>query len=268
MTPLDQKRLLDRARRRQSIGRSVDIHQQAASTNDLAHQAGESSQPPPSGHIIIAEHQTAGRGQRGRTWSAPPRSALLFSVLLDPPPILASPPFLTAWGAIGMAWTLRDWGLPARIKWPNDVLIDDRKVSGILVERRQATIVGIGVNVSVRPEDFPADLRLPATSIEIELGRPVDRTDIFNQLLDQLDALYTDTLARGLEPLWRQWTELAQDFRGDAVRVLLNEGQKIGKLIDVRPDRGARLILPDGQEESIPPELILRVEKLTGEIKS
>ncbi len=268
MMPLDTKRLLDRASRRRAIGQSFDIHQQAASTNDLAHQAGESSQPPPSGHIILAEHQTAGRGQRGRTWSAPPRSALLFSILLEPPPLLSSPPFLTAWGAIGIAWTIRDLGLPARIKWPNDVLIDDRKVSGILVERRQATIVGIGLNVSVRPEDFPDDLRLPATSIEIELGRPIDRTDLFNQILDQLDALYTDALARGLEPLWQQWTELALDFRGEGVRILLHDGQQIGKLIDLRPDRGARIILPDGLEQSIPPELILRIEKITGEVNS
>lgn len=264
MKPLDTKRLLDRADERRAIGRSFDVHQQAASTNDLAHHAGESPSPRASGHVIVAEHQTAGRGQRGRTWSAPPRSALLFSILLEPPTLVASPPFLTAWGAIGLAWTLRDLGLAARIKWPNDVLIDHRKIAGILVERRQATVVGIGLNVSVQSEEFPADLRLPATSVEIELGRPVDRTDLFNQLLDQLDALYTDALVRGLEPLWQQWTELAQDFRGEGVRVLLNEGQKIGKLLDLRPDRGARLILPDGKEESIPSELILRVEKITG----
>jgi BirA family biotin operon repressor/biotin-[acetyl-CoA-carboxylase] ligase len=261
MTPLDRPRLLARSARRRWIGRSLDIREQAASTNDLAHAAAESASPPESGHVIIAEHQSAGRGQRGRVWSAPPGSALLFSVLLEPPSELSAPAFLTGWAAIAAAWTLRSLGLPAVIKWPNDLLVEDRKIAGILVERRQATVVGMGLNVSIQPHEFPSDVRIPATSVEIELGRPIDRSDLFNQILDQLDHIFAEALERGLEPIWRQWTELSQDLVGRPVRVTLSAGELTGELIDLRPDRGARLLLPSGLTHPIPPEQIIRVDR-------
>jgi BirA family transcriptional regulator, biotin operon repressor / biotin---[acetyl-CoA-carboxylase] ligase len=260
MIPLDVERLRRSGARRSHIGRSLQVHDQTASTNDLAHEAAGEANSPPAGHVIVAEHQTSGRGQRGRTWTAPARSALLFSIVVNPPPTLDSPSFLTAWAAVGIAWILRELGLPAVIKWPNDVLVEDRKISGILVERRLATVVGAGLNVSVRPEDFPTDVRLPATSIEMELGRPVDRTEILQQLLDQLDRLYADALDRGLEPLWQQWTELSQRQIGQWVRIVRTAGDDSGRLLDLRPDRGATLLRGDGETIIILPESILRVE--------
>lgn len=266
MMPLDVDRLRRLADKRSIIGRTFDHRLQTESTSDLAHAAWETASPalptPAVGHVFVAESQTAGRGQRGRSWSAPAGSALLFSILLDPPQAHSAPSFITAWAAVGVAWTLRELGLLAVIKWPNDLLIDERKICGILVERRRATVVGIGLNVSIRPDQFPSDLRLPATSIQTELGRPIDRAELLDRLLDQLDTLYLDATHRGLEPLWQQWTELSQNLIGQNVRVTLSQGESIGTLLDLRPDRGARLRTIDGPEISFPSETIWRIDRL------
>jgi BirA family biotin operon repressor/biotin-[acetyl-CoA-carboxylase] ligase len=132
-------------------------------------------------------------------------------------------------------------------------------VSGILVERREATVVGIGINVAIKPHEFPPDLRLPATSLDELLSAPVDRTDLLNQVLDELDGRYQDSLLRGPETLWGEWTILAEDLCGKDVIAWTAQEGVAGRLLDLRPDRGARLRLPHGQERTLPPEMLLRI---------
>ena len=124
------------------IGRRIAVWSRVASTNDLAAQAGRSASN--EGLVVMAEEQTAGRGRRGRSWTAPPRSSILMSVLLFPPPDLAPAvpesafgcAWLTAMGAVATAEVVSAWtGREAAIKWPNDVRVDGRKIAGILVER-------------------------------------------------------------------------------------------------------------------------------------
>src|SRR4051795_8952633 len=131
------------------------------STSDRARELAGAGAP--HGALVTAAEQTAGRGRQGRTWSAPPGSALLMSLVLrDAPPLL---PLLAA-VAVAQAC-----GEQARIKWPNDVLLDGRKVAGILAEGRPAegwAVLGIGVNVAVSPADLPPELHATAGT----LGRP------------------------------------------------------------------------------------------------
>ena len=124
------------------IGRRIAVWNRVSSTNDLAARA--ASTMANDGLVVLAEEQTAGRGQRGRTWTVPPRSSILMSVLLFPPPELArlgaeAPAgcaWLTALAAVATAELVSSWtGRDARIKWPNDVRVDGRKIAGILVER-------------------------------------------------------------------------------------------------------------------------------------
>ena len=124
------------------IGRRIAVWNRVTSTNDLAARAGTSASN--DGLVVLAEEQTAGRGRRGRSWTAPPRSSILMSVVLFPPPHLAPAvpeaafgcAWLTALGAVATAEVVAAWtGRDATIKWPNDVRVDGRKIAGILVER-------------------------------------------------------------------------------------------------------------------------------------
>jgi BirA family biotin operon repressor/biotin-[acetyl-CoA-carboxylase] ligase len=120
----------------------------------------------PSGTIVTAGAQTAGRGRQGRRWSAPAGKALLYSAILRP---LDERHLLLPLAAALAACEAIEAAAPAecRVKWPNDVWIDERKVAGILIEARppQFAVIGIGVNVAIEPDEFPADLRWPATSV-------------------------------------------------------------------------------------------------------
>src|SRR5262249_38719143 len=157
------------------VGRRVAVWDRVTSTNDIAARAASSTAN--EGLVVLAEHQSAGRGSRGRTWDTPPRSSILMSGLLFPPPNPADPAWLTALGAVAAADVVAAWtGREAAIKWPNDVRVDGRKVAGILVERAVGAVVGIGLNANIAPGQFPDDLKEKATSIRILLGHPIERS--------------------------------------------------------------------------------------------
>src|SRR6516225_9244551 len=115
------------------LGRRVLVFDRLDSTNNLA--ATLANDPANEGLAILADEQTAGRGQHGRTWLAAPGQSVLLSVLIAPPPELCRPAVLTAWAAVAVCATIqRTLDQPPRIKWPNDVLLNERKVGGILIE--------------------------------------------------------------------------------------------------------------------------------------
>ena len=151
------------------LGRRLIVLDEVDSTNDyLMERAAELE----DGAIVIAESQSAGRGRRGRAWVAPRSAALLFSILVKANDSFGSGEFprLTHLAAVAVAGGIEG----AQIKWPNDVYLDGRKLAGILVEARgDCAVVGIGVNVDTRAEEFPDDLDYPATSLRIASARPV-----------------------------------------------------------------------------------------------
>jgi BirA family transcriptional regulator, biotin operon repressor / biotin---[acetyl-CoA-carboxylase] ligase len=151
------------------------------------------------GLVVFAEHQTAGRGQRGNVWQSAPGKGLLFSILLRPDVAVQDSPRLVNWAVKGIARTLEPaCRRKAIIEPPNDVYINERKIAGVLVEMRAQSgaphiaVVGIGLNVSHTPGDFPEDLRDHATSVAIVTGREVDRTAFAITLLRNLDQLYRE----------------------------------------------------------------------------
>src|SRR3984893_12355421 len=147
-----------------TIGRQIIVLEQPGSTNDaILEQAAANSQ---EGLVLFAEHQTAGRGQRGNRWESAAGKGLWFSVLLRPRIDLPSSPQLTAWAAEAISGVIEnEFSLTPTIKLPNDVQIDGRKVAGVLVEMRaqknapHLAIAGIGVNVNQSREDFPTELQ-------------------------------------------------------------------------------------------------------------
>ena len=164
---------------------NIHRYESIASTNDLAIRMAEEGAP--EGTVVIAREQTAGKGRHGRNWSSPPGSGLYLSVVLRP-----NLSFDKFWQTAFVASVAASEaiaevsGLPARIKWPNDILINERKVCGILVEARKppAAIVGIGINVNTPA--FPPEIVQKATSIAIELGHPIALENIEKSLLTHL----------------------------------------------------------------------------------
>ena len=170
----------------------LEIHGSIGSTNDRARElAGAGAE---AYTVVIAEEQSAGRGREGRRWESPPRTGLWISVVapsLDPAarPLLPLRAGLAACRAVESAAP----GVRAGIKWPNDVFIAGRKAGGILCEGGPSAIV-IGVGLNVRRAAFPAELAATATSLEAELGGPVDRAALAGFLLDELRTLLTPPL--------------------------------------------------------------------------
>jgi BirA family biotin operon repressor/biotin-[acetyl-CoA-carboxylase] ligase len=156
------------------------------------------------GTVAVAEEQTEGRGRLGRSWHAPPRSSVLMSVLLRPAVTSERLPELSlvAGGAVAQA-IAELTGLEPAIKFPNDVLLRDRKVAGILAEASEGRVVlGVGVNANQTEEELPDQTQHPPTSLRIELDAPVDRAQLLAAILLQLERAYeawnaTETSASG-----------------------------------------------------------------------
>ena len=144
----------------------------------------------PAGTVVVADHQTAGRGRLGRTWVAPPGASLLTSVLLRPQLPAERRHLLVAAAGLAMAEAVEsETGVVAGLKWPNDLLVGDRKLCGVLAEAAaDALVVGLGVNVEWT--DVPGDLAAIATACNLEGGRPTERS----ALLDSFLARFADRL--------------------------------------------------------------------------
>jgi BirA family biotin operon repressor/biotin-[acetyl-CoA-carboxylase] ligase len=157
----------------------------------------------PEGAVGVAEHQTAGRGRLGRRWTAPPGTAIQASVLLRPP---AGAPIqqLSLIGGLAVAETVEEaLQLSAQIKWPNDVMVDRRKVAGVLAEARDGVVVlGMGLNVNQTRAELPEDARIPAASLRTVDGVERDRAPLLADLLLRLERHYDAWAAGGLDALF------------------------------------------------------------------
>jgi BirA family biotin operon repressor/biotin-[acetyl-CoA-carboxylase] ligase len=232
------------------LGQVVHWFAEVPSTSDVAKALAEEGAA--HGDVVVAECQTAGRGRRGRTWSSPPGRNLYFSVVLRPelPPSRA--PELTLLASVALCQAIRDGGVDAAIKWPNDVLVGGRKVAGILLEMAAETdqlqwvVIGVGVNVNARDEDFPPELREVATSMAIERGEPVPRALFAAAVLGALEAWLDRHAAEGFGPVRETWRSLC-DTLGREVRVkLAGEGDLVGVAEDV-DGTGALLVRAGGE---------------------
>jgi BirA family biotin operon repressor/biotin-[acetyl-CoA-carboxylase] ligase len=206
----------------------------------------------PEGTVLVADHQTAGRGRRDRVWLAPPRSSLLASILVRPRLAAARLAVVTQAVAIAAADAcVATAGVRAELKWPNDLLVGSRKLAGVLAESVldptgavSAVVVGIGLNVSGPPGDsVSSEWPAGATALELEAGRPIERDDVLAALLDGLARLDQPTVTR------RYRAELGT--LGREVRVELPDGSFAGRAEDVRADGALVVLLPDGSRRSV-----------------
>ncbi|MDP6529862.1 MAG: biotin--[acetyl-CoA-carboxylase] ligase [Gemmatimonadota bacterium] len=230
------------------FGRTLEIRATVDSTNAalLARDPADT----PVGATLVAEHQSAGRGRRGRSFDSRPGLGIWASVVLPPPSDSRRAPRLSLVAALAVARALEsEAGVPARIKWPNDVRMDGRKVCGLLVEGRTAggtlfPVVGFGVNVHHRPADFPSGLASPASSLEMATGRSLPRSRILAAVLREL-ARAVDAEEAGELDL-PAWFSRRDDLPGRSV--VVEEGGSVLRGRSLGIDETGSLLLETGTE--------------------
>ena len=243
--PLDRDRLGSLSQG--GVPWTVEVLDEAPSTNALVLERARAGAP--EGLVVVAEHQTAGRGRLDRTWVTPARSALTFSVLLRPRVDPARWPWLPLLTGVAVQGAV---GHGSRLKWPNDVLLGDRKLAGILVELVEtpggpAAVVGIGLNVSTVQAELPVPT---ATSLSIA-GHDADRTELLAGILGELDRGFTNwsQSSPGDELLRTAYLRRCATI-GQLVRVELPSGETLtGTAVDV--DRAGRLVVRSGGETTV-----------------
>jgi BirA family transcriptional regulator, biotin operon repressor / biotin---[acetyl-CoA-carboxylase] ligase len=196
------------------IGKNVHYEESVESTQKIAHRLAH--EDAPEGTVIIAEEQLSGRGRMDRKWHSPKYTGIWMSIILRPNIPLPKAPQLTLLTAAAIVQGIEDiTGVQPEIKWPNDILINGKKVTGILTElvaeadRINAVIIGIGMNVNQTKEDFPVELQEIATSLLLEKGGKVSRADLIKSIFMNLEKLYLLYLEEGFFPIKLLWESYA-----------------------------------------------------------
>jgi BirA family biotin operon repressor/biotin-[acetyl-CoA-carboxylase] ligase len=230
----------------QFFGRPLHFFPTLDSTNTYA--ARLAREGAPEGTVVLADAQSGGKGRLGRSWISPPHVNLYLSVILRPPVSASIAPQLNLLAAIAVADTISQvCGLVPSIKWPNDVLVNRKKVCGILAEMQtaaetlQAIIVGIGVNLNAPLSAFPEELQDKAASLLLIRGQPVNRSAFTASLLTHLEKLYVLWLEEGFSVLRSDWERYAADMVGKRITVAVPEGSVVGTVLGLDTD-GALLL--------------------------
>ncbi|MBI1762818.1 MAG: biotin--[acetyl-CoA-carboxylase] ligase [Acidobacteria bacterium] len=212
---------------------------------------------------VIADEQTAGRGRRARAWVSTPGEGLYLSVLLRPS-APANIALLSLLAAVAVAETLAQYNVAGLdIKWPNDVLIGERKVCGILVEGAssgaQALRVIAGIGVNLNHQQFPPEIGATATSLALQLGHAVDAAEFRERLLARLAHWYTRWQHDAGRSVLERWQQLSSYAQGQTVAVTLDDEQVFGTTAGLTKDGALRLQLADGTTRTL---LVGEVAKL------
>lgn len=231
----------------QRLGTQFDYFEEVDSTNSRARSLAR--QGALEGEVVIAERQSAGRGRLGRSWVSPPYANLYFSLILRPTLAPADAPQVTLMAAVALADAVAAFSPePPVIKWPNDILVDGKKLAGILTEsacdseRIEFVILGIGVNVNFPRRLMPAAIRERATSLMEVAGKPVDRERFLRRLIQDLDRCYGTLEESGFAALAPRW-QARFGLRGKRVRVEAASGALIGTAVGI--DRDGALLVAD-----------------------
>jgi BirA family biotin operon repressor/biotin-[acetyl-CoA-carboxylase] ligase len=260
--PADFAEALERAGPRLGcLGSEIVFFWTVGSTSDVA--AALAARGDREGAVVVAGAQTAGRGRRGRTWFSPPSSGLYVSLVLAPGRARVTPDraiaLLTLAAGVALAEAVElVAGLEADIKWPNDLFVGRRKLAGILAEgvSREAVVLGYGINVG--PMAYPRELSDRATSLELELGRPIDRAILFAETLAALASRYHDLLEGRFDAILDAWRTRSPASQGARVSWETVAGSRSGMTVGV-DERGALLVdLGDRIERVVAGELTWR----------
>jgi len=237
------------------IGQKVISFTETDSTNVQARRIAEEGGI--EGTVVVADQQIAGRGRLGRRWESPAGVNLYCSILLRPQIPVQQAPQLTFLSAVTVVETLKDvCQLSAEVKWPNDILVNGAKISGLLNEMSAETeqihfvILGVGINLNMTANQFPDGLNYPATSVLLETGKSVDRLVFLRAFLQRLDLYYAEFLQEGFAPIRGRWENLCKLIN---VQVEVDQGSHryCGTVVGLDVDGALRLQLNNGKVERI-----------------
>lgn len=218
------------------IGRKIYYHDTIDSTNKMAKIIAHKDV---EGVIIVAEEQIEGIGRLGRTWVSPKKKGLYFSIILKPQVAPMEVAKLTLIGAVAVQLALYEVGINSEIKWPNDIVINGKKVCGILTEMSSElnminhVVMGIGLNVNLEENDIPEDLKHKATSLKIESKAEIDRKKLFAEILNKFEEIYIPFKDDG------EITNVIEICRensaviGKEVSVINGKNIRFGKAVDI-----------------------------------
>ena len=240
-----------------TIGRRVEVHVEVDSTNTVTLERADVLTN--HGLVIFAERQKSGRGRMGKSWHAPKGAAVMCSVLLFLETRSPVAERILLWSALAVRDAiLHSANVDAIIKWPNDLLVRDRKICGILIEsrpicrQRRAYVIGIGINCLQHRDHFPPEIRESATSLDLESDGPIERLDVATRLLTELDRWYEESANMTASELTARWSAHAMPM-GKRLQVRSDGRAFCGSLIALDPNGGILLELDGGVRRMFSP---------------
>lgn len=210
------------------IGQNIHYQESVPSTQKIAHRL--ANENAAEGTVVISEEQLSGKGRMGREWHSPKYTGIWMSLILRPNISLANAPQLTLLAAVSVVQAIEEAaGLRPEIKWPNDLLLNGKKLTGILTElhaeadRIHSIIIGIGINVNQQLSDFPPELHSIATSLAIEKGEKISRAALIRSIFKRFENLYLLYLEEGFAPIKLLWESYAISIGKQIKARTLNE---------------------------------------------
>lgn len=234
------------------IGKEIEYFKEIESTNVIACEIADSVA---EGTVVIAESQTGGRGRLGRKWLSP-EGGVWLSIILKPKIQPSYAPRITILSGVSVAKTIRSFGPEAMIKWPNDVLINGKKLCGILTEIEAEMdmidycVVGIGIDANVDTESFPEEFRDSSTSLKKELGHEINRVEFVQKLLEEFEALYMKFQEGDFAAILEEWRSMSATI-GEWVKITTQTRTIYGEAIGVDNEGALILETDEGKLEKI-----------------
>lgn len=234
------------------IGHKLYYFLQTGSTNDEAYRLGVEGLP--EGTVVIAESQTKGKGRMQRIWHSPAGSNIYTSLVLRPHLRPAAAPQISLVAGVAVAELLEQY-CPGRVelKWPNDVLVEGKKICGILAQMKTAgedidfVVVGIGINVNIRQSQFPEEISKTATSLSLETGREITRPDLIIGLYENFAKWYKKLTQNGFDAIKNKWLRMTPMI-GQNVQIMFQNEKVMGKALDLADDGSLIILTADGEK--------------------
>ncbi|OLP65013.1 Bifunctional ligase/repressor BirA [Bacillus pumilus] len=227
------------------FGRRIYFQEEVTSTQLIAHDL--VNEGVPHGTLVVSDHQTKGRGRLQRVWHSPNGTGIWMSLIVRPEIPLYQAPQMTLLASVAITEAIKQQtGLSPSIKWPNDIMLNGKKVVGILTELKaesdqvHAVIIGSGINVNQTADDFPDELKDVATSMRIELGEKVDRAALIQSIMYHFETRYDEYLKHGFQPIKQLWETYTMTIGKRIIARTVN-GQYTGKALGMN-DEGVLLL--------------------------
>ena len=246
-----------------NCGRNIEYFTKTESTNDDAWELYQENAP--TGSVVVAEIQTKGRGRQGNKWHTSPDKGLAFSILLRPKISISASGIISAATAVAIQKALTEYDIESKTKWPNDILINDKKVGGILCESRisgnhiSALVIGVGLNVNHDSDDFSEDIADSSTSLFIEKGISFQRERILASILNQLESVMAKISNNEIDEIIHDWESNCSHMLKD-ISIRDQENTHFGTFMGIN-SKGSALLNVDGKQIDFNSGLVIKTDE-------